>query len=110
MLRCAPTTDSTVPISTKLKPNLYKDSVALMRMAENLLQDPQITRATVVMATAANQEILDEAGLLNAEAGKANPSDLIIVIDAASAQAAEAAFALVDSSLTSAAHQAGGDG
>lgn len=96
-----------MPISTKLKPNLYKDSVALMRIAEKLLQDAAVTRATLVMGTPANKEILDEAGLLNAEAGKANPSDLIIVIESTSAAAAETAFALVDTSLTSAAHKAG---
>ncbi len=96
-----------MPISTRLKPNLYKDSVALMRIAEKLLQDPQVGRATLVMATPANKEILDEAGLLGADAKAANPSDLIIVIEAANAAAADVAFTLVDSSLTGAAHAAG---
>jgi succinyl-CoA synthetase alpha subunit len=97
-----------VPISTRIKPNLYKDSVALMRIAEKLLQDPQVTRATLVMATPANKEILEEAGLLNKEAGAANPSDLIIVVEAASDAASTAAFAKVDESLTAAAIKSGG--
>jgi len=96
-----------VPIVTRLKPNLYKDSVALMRIAEKLLQDPQVTRATLVMATPANKEILDEAGLLNQQARGANPSDLIIVIEAASQAVAEAAFDQVDDSLTAVAQVAG---
>jgi succinyl-CoA synthetase alpha subunit len=96
-----------VPISTLLKPNLYKDSVALMRIAEKLLQDPAIRRATLVMATPANKEILDEAGLLNAAASAANPSDLIIVVEADSEDAAKAAFDLVDTSLKGAAQVSG---
>ena len=86
-------------ISTRIKPNLYKDSVALMRIAEKLLADPAITRATLVMATPANKDILKEANLLADEADRAGPSDLIVVVEAASAAAADAAYALVDSSL-----------
>ena len=86
-------------ISTRIKPNLYKDSVALMRIAEKLLADPAITRATLVMATPANKDILKEANLLADDADRAGPSDLIIVVEAASAIAADAAYALVDSSL-----------
>ena len=97
-----------MPISTRLKPNLYKDSVALMRIAEKLLRDPQVTRATLVMATPANKEILEEAGLLNGEAANANPSDLIIVVEAASEAMAAAAFAKVDDALSAAAVKSGG--
>ena len=97
-----------MPISTRLKPNLYKDSVALMRIAEKLLADPQITRATLVMGTPANKEILEEAGLLNGEAAKAKPSDLIIVVEAASEAAATAAFAKVNESLSAAAIKSDG--
>jgi succinyl-CoA synthetase alpha subunit len=98
-----------VPISTRVKPNLYKDSVALMRIAEKLLQDAQVTRATLVMATPANKEILDEAGLLNEPARDANPSDLIIVVEAVSQAAADGAFAQVDAALSGAAHAASGE-
>ena len=98
-----------MPISTRVKPNLYKDSVALMRIAEKLLQDAQITRATLVMATPANKEILDEAGLLNEPARDASPSDLIIVVEAVSQAAADGAFALVDTALSGAAHAASGE-
>ena len=86
-------------ILTRIKPNLYKDSVALMRIAEKLLADPVITRATLVMATPANKEILQEAGLLDASASGAAPSDLIVVIESSDAAAANAAFDVVDASL-----------
>ena len=96
-------------ISTCIKPNLYKDSVALMRIAEKLLADPAITRATLVMATPANKDILKEENLLADETDRAGPSDLIIVVEAASAVAADAAYALVDSSLVGGSQAGGGE-
>ena len=95
-------------IVTRIKPNLYKDSVALMRIAEKLLADPAVTRATLVMATPANKDILREAGLLNAAAEGGAPSDLIIVIECANDGAANAAFALVDGSLAGGSQAGGG--
>ena len=53
-----------MPILTRMKPNLYKDSVALMRIAEKVLQDSAVSRATLVMGTPANKEILEEAAML----------------------------------------------
>ena len=94
-------------IVTRIKPNLYKDSVALMRVAEKLLTDPAISRATLVMATPANKDILQEAGLLSSEADGAAPSDLIVVIEGEDNAAITAAFALVDTSLQGGS-QAGG--
>jgi succinyl-CoA synthetase alpha subunit len=96
-----------VPILTRLKPNLYKDSVALMRIAEQVLQHPAISRATLVMATPANKEILEEAGLLSSEAGAARPSDLIIVIEGHDSSILAVAFTDVESALTASAKQSG---
>ena len=95
-------------ISTRIKPNLYKDSVALMRIAEKLLADPAIKRATLVMATPANKDILKEAGLLNTQADGAAPSDLIIVIECADEAVANAAFDVIDSSLAGGSQAGGG--
>ena len=78
-------------ILTTIRPGLYKDSVALMRIAEGLLARPGIRRATLMMATPANLEILAEAGLWDAQAKRVAPNDLVIVIDAdTDAQAASA--------------------
>ena len=95
-------------IVTRIKPNLYKDSVALMRIAEKLLADPALTRATLVMATPANKDILKEAGLLNTQADGAAPSDLIIVIECAEEAVANVAFALIDASLAGGSQAGGG--
>jgi len=76
-----------VPLATLLRRSLYKDSVALMRIAQQLLARPGVTRATLVMGTPANLEILAQAGLAGPEAREAKPGDLVIVIEADCAEA-----------------------
>ena len=96
-----------MPVKTRIKPNLYKDSVALMRVAEMLQRDPAISRATLFMGTPANKEILAESGLLDEVAAGAGPSDLIIVVESTDAAAIDAAFAGAEAGLTGAAQAAG---
>ena len=96
-----------MPAQTRIKPNLYKDSVALMRIAEKLLQDPAIRRATLIMGTPANKEILEEAGLLAKAAVTAGPSDLIVVVESDSDDAMQAAFEAIDAALTAVAKPSG---
>ncbi len=73
--------------------NLYKDSVALMRVAQALLAMDGVARATLQMGNTANKEILQEAGLLTKEVANAAPSDVMAVVQATSVQACEAALA-----------------
>src|SRR3974390_3320058 len=84
------------------KPNLYKDSVALMRVAEMLLGLKGVQRATLVMGTPANKEILAEAKLLADSVAQAGPGDLIAVIDAENATAASEALAEAERLLAAA--------
>ena len=74
-------------------PNLYKDSVALMRVAQGLLALPEVVNATLQMGNPANKEILLEAGLLTAEVGDAGPSDIMVVVQARTHAACDAALA-----------------
>ena len=74
-----------------VRPNLYKDSVALMRVAQRLLALPDVVDASLLMGNPANKDILAEAGLLNAGLQAAGPSDIMVVVQARSAAAAEAA-------------------
>jgi FdrA protein len=73
--------------------NLYKDSVALMRVAQRLLALPGVVNATLQMGNPANKEILQEAGILGAEVKDAGPSDIMVVVQASSATACEVAVA-----------------
>lgn len=71
-----------MPLATLLRRSLYKDSVALMRIAQQLLARPGVARATLVMGTPANLEILAQAGLAGPGTREAKPGDLVIVIEA----------------------------
>jgi succinyl-CoA synthetase alpha subunit len=55
-----------------------------MRMTETLAGIPGIRFANLTMGTAANKQILEEAGRLMAEARGATPDDLMIVLEAES--------------------------
>jgi FdrA protein len=76
-----------------IHPNLYKDSVALMRVAQRLLALPEVVNATLQMGNPANKEILQEAGLLTAAVKDAGPSDIMVVVQARSRAACDAAVA-----------------
>jgi FdrA protein len=73
--------------------NLYKDSVALMRVAQRLLALPQVVNATLQMGNPANKEILQEAGLLTDDIKVAGPSDIMVVVQAKTQAACEVAVA-----------------
>src|SRR3977135_3167933 len=62
----------------RVKPNAYFDSVALMRIAALLSSRPEVSAASLMMGAPANQELLEEAGLLAAEGRAAGPNDLVI--------------------------------
>jgi succinyl-CoA synthetase alpha subunit len=73
--------------------NLYKDSVALMRVAQRLLAMPNVVNATLQMGNPANKEILQEAGLLTKDIKDAGPSDIMVVVQAKTQAACDAAVA-----------------
>jgi FdrA protein len=66
----------------RVKPNAYFDSVALMRVAATLDARPDVAAASLMMGTPANQELLEEAGLLSAEGRAAGANDLVIAVRA----------------------------
>ena len=82
-----------MPLHTRafVHPNLYKDSVALMRVAQRLLALPDVVNATLQMGNPANKDILREAGLLSSDVADAGPSDIMVVVQARSRAACEAA-------------------
>ena len=92
-------------IVNEIRVGTYLDSVALMRMGRELTSLPGIEDAGLMIGTAANREILRDAGVLSAEGSAASAGDLIIAIRASTATAAEAglakARALLDARRTS---------
>lgn len=87
-----------------LRRNFYRDSVALMKLSQALTALPGIDDAGAVMSTEMNQTLLRQAGLLAEESAgteTGGPNDLLIVMRAASDEAAEAALKEAEHQLTS---------
>jgi FdrA protein len=83
-------------IHCKTYPNLYKDSVSLMQISAQLNALPGVQQASVAMATAANIERMQDAGMdVQLEP---RPSDLLIAMQVED-DALEQAQALVDTLL-----------
>ncbi len=82
-----------------VQPNLYQDSVALMRVAQRLLALPEVVNATLQMGSAANKAILHEAGLLNPEVQDAGPADVMVVVQARTPAACALARAAAQAQL-----------
>src|SRR4051794_8888653 len=82
-----------------VRPGSYFDSVVLMRVAAELGARPGVRTASLVMATAANKDVLAAAGLLADEAAAAGPNDLVVAVDADEDAAADA-FAAAEEALS----------
>lgn len=84
-----------VPIKALIKENIYKDSVALMRAAQLVVARTGVRRATMLMGTRGNKDLLAQAGLLDPAIQNAQPNDIMIVIEDDSDDAATAAMSQV---------------
>lgn len=88
-----------MPIRATLRKNFYKDSVALMRISQQVLADDAIGRASLVMGTPANKDILSQAGLLTDALAAAQPADLMIALEGRDDAALDAALATIEKLL-----------
>jgi FdrA protein len=86
-------------IRSEVRSGAYFDSAVLMQLQRSLARLPGVDDAGVVMATAANCELLDQSGLLTPSAKQAGANDLLIVVRATDAAAAARALAQVDELL-----------
>lgn len=71
-----------MPTATFVKRNLYKDSVALMRIAESVRAQDRVGRVTLLMGTQANKAILEAGGLFSAALDAAGPGDVMVAVEA----------------------------
>jgi len=83
----------------RLKPALYRDSVALMRLATDLQARPGIRQAAALMATPANQAALAESGLAWPAGAKGRADDLLIVATGDTEALVEAALVWAEDRL-----------
>lgn len=82
-----------------IKHNTYQDSVALMRLSGAAAKMDGVNRASVMMGTPLNKTVLEEVGLDTPEIYEAQPSDLMIVVEAGEEAAADAAIESIKSEL-----------
>jgi FdrA protein len=90
-----------LPLLARLKRDMYRDSVELMRLSAELAARPGVRQFSAMMATPANLELLRAGGLKGDELADARPNDLCLAAesgDPATARAAlDAAEALLES-------------
>jgi len=84
----------------RVKQGFYFDSVTLMRVGRELSGLPGVAEASVVMATEANKSILAMSDLLLPEFKKCGDQDLVIVVRAKDAKAANDALAQAEEMLS----------
>ena len=75
---------------TRFFPNLYRDSVALMQLSAKIAKLPGVSEASAQMATRANLELMQGAGLLD-NLPEARPNDILLIVRGAAAALEEAA-------------------
>ena len=83
----------------RIFPQTYRDSISLMQLAARISQGEQIEQAGAVMATEANLALLAEAGLLPSSL-KAEPTDLLVVIQGSDSAEMEEALNSFEAALT----------
>lgn len=77
----------------QVRPDYYRDSVFLMRAAQEIRKVSGVLDVGMMMGTAANKHSLGAAGLLCPDAEAAGPGDLIVAVRAQTEVAADAALA-----------------
>lgn len=67
---------------TVIKKNSYQDSINLMLLTNEVNALVGVNKSQIMMGTDANKDIFRNAGLLTDEASAADPSDMVVVVDA----------------------------
>jgi FdrA protein len=79
--------------------NLYRDSVSLMQLSAKLGAHAGVRQASAIMATAANLDLLREAGLASGDVA-AGPNDLLVALEGEDEDALDSALAAAEAELT----------
>ena len=82
-----------------IKNNTYQDSVALMRLSTMAAKMEGVNRASVMMGTPLNKTVLEDVGLFVPELASAQPSDLIVVVEAAEEDVVSSAISKIKDEL-----------
>ena len=85
-----------MPIESKILRNTYVDSMSLMALSTKVNKLPTVEQAMIGMGTDMNIQVIENVGLLTDEIKTATKADLIIVVQARTAEDLEQAFAQID--------------
>ncbi len=85
---------------TVIRKNSYQDSINLMLLTQNISEMPAVNKVQVMMGTDANKDIFNEAGLLTDDAKTAEPNDMMIVLDADTADVMDDVLKQIDQFLS----------
>lgn len=83
-------------IKFKIKKNYFQDALRLMRISKSLSEREGVKKAVAVMATEKAKFALEDAGLMTKEIKNTNGSDLVMVVEALSDEAANQALAKME--------------
>jgi FdrA protein len=86
-------------VRARIKPSAYFDSVTLMLVQRDVRALPGVADAGVVMGTAANKDLLRDAGLTTTDTEAARSDDLILSVRADTEDAAAQALARAEEQL-----------
>ena len=78
----------------------YRDSVWLMHLSHTLEGLPGVQRVAVMMGTPHNKALLQQVGLLTAEAESGGANDLLVCVQAATSTAAAEALGAATERMT----------
>ncbi|WP_426351165.1 acyl-CoA synthetase FdrA [Alloiococcus sp. CFN-8] len=84
---------------TVVKKNSYQDSINLMLLTNLINTLPGVIQSSIMMGTEANKDIYKNSGLYTDEVGGANPSDMVIVVEAEDKEIMENVLKEVDNFL-----------
>jgi len=89
-----------------IKKGYFQDALRLMRISKNLSEIEGVEKAVAVMATEKAKFALEDAGLMTAEIKEAAGSDLVIIVEAKSAEIAQETLGKMEEMISSGSPQA----
>lgn len=88
-------------IKFKIKKNNFQDALRLMRISKSLREMEGVKKAVAVMATEKAKFALEDAGLITADIKEAKGSDVVMVVESESEEAANQALAKMEELISS---------
>lgn len=89
----------------KIKENHFHDALHLMRISKNIRESGGIINAVAVMATEKAKFALEDVGLMTPKINAASGSDLVMVVEADSEEAAKQALDKIEELVSQGASQ-----